>query len=204
MNIPKRRYARHDGGFSLIEVLIALVILSVGLLGIAAMVSVSMKTKASSYYRTQALALSNTILNRMRANRVTATAGGYNITVDASSPFSGSSQNCNGTGATCTPAQIATMDLYDWDQQLVSLLGNGTASNVSYNIATTVVGQFTQVQIVVSWNDTPTNQALGATTNTGTNTADSACSGASTNPGAIAASANGNTCYNTVIITTGL
>src|SRR5262249_35342404 len=64
-------------GFSLIEVLVALVILSVGLLGIAAMVSESLKSKDSSYYHTQALNLANAMLDRMRANRDTATNSGY-------------------------------------------------------------------------------------------------------------------------------
>ncbi len=51
----RHAFNRRIAGFSLIEVLIALVILSIGLLGIAAMVSESLKSKDSSYYRTQAL-----------------------------------------------------------------------------------------------------------------------------------------------------
>ena len=72
-----KRLPRRIAGFSLIEVLIALVILSVGLLGIAAMVSESLKSKDSSYYHTQALNMANGILDRMRANRPTAISNGY-------------------------------------------------------------------------------------------------------------------------------
>src|ERR1700749_3990398 len=77
---------RRIAGFSLIEVLIALVILAVGLLGIAAMVSESLKSKDSSYYHTQALNLANAMLDRMRANRDAATSNGYDT------------QNSNGGG----------------------------------------------------------------------------------------------------------
>jgi len=201
MHLFKHPYARQNAGFSLIEVLIALVILSVGLLGIAAMVSVSMKSRSSSYLRTQALALGSAILDRMRANHATAIAGGYNITVDTSTPFSGAYQSCNGSGATCTPAPIATMDLYDWNQDLVNLLGYGQASNVSYYISTLPVGQFTQVQVIISWNDTTANEAVAGATNSG---AYSACSTASPNPSSIPSATGYSTCYNAVVITSGL
>lgn len=204
MTAFKHPCRRRDSGFSLIEVLIALVILSVGLLGIAAMVSISMKSKTGSYYRTQALALSGTILDRMRANRAAALTGAYDIAVAQGTVTTGSlsSQDC--TNSSCTSAQIATMDLAQWNNDLVQLLGNNSATNVSYSITTTAVAQFTQVQVVISWNDTPANQALGASTNSGANTANSACSGASTNPGAIAALTGGSPCYNAIVITSGL
>lgn len=200
MNRFKHPIAGRAQGFSLIEVLIALVILSVGLLGIAAMVSVSMKSRSSSYLRTQALALGSAILDRMRANHATAVTGGYNITVDASTPFSGAAQNCNGSSNTCTPAQIAAMDMYDWNEDLVNLLGYGQASNVSYYISTLPVGQFTQVQVIISWNDTTANSAISGATNSG---AYSACSTASPNPASIA-TATGYGCYNSVVVTSGL
>ena len=141
---------RH-AGFSLIEVLIALVILSVGLLGIAAMVSVSLKSRDSSYQRTQAMALANAMLDRMRANRSTVTTGGYDL---AAGPDSDTAPDCYTT--TCTKDQIAVLDQVEWKNDLARLLPDGDGS-----ITTVAVAQLTQVTITITWNDQRANQAVG-------------------------------------------
>ncbi|MBN8480627.1 MAG: type IV pilus modification protein PilV [Xanthomonadales bacterium] len=56
-------------GFTLLEVLIALVILSFGLLGLAALQAYSVKTNQSAHFRSQATALANMMLDSLRANR---------------------------------------------------------------------------------------------------------------------------------------
>lgn len=203
MNSLKHPITGRSAGFSLIEVLISLVILSVGLLGIAAMVSVSMKSKGSSYLRTQALAQSAAIIDRMRANRATATAGGYNCTDIRGTVTCPSGaltqQTCDSSTNTCLPAQIADMDMYEWTQDLQNLLGNGIATNVSYNIATTLVGQYTQVQVSISWDDTIANTAISGTTSGPT----AACSLATSTPASIATATGYSTCYNSIVITSG-
>lgn len=141
---PSLRH-RRTAGFSLIEVLIALVILSVGLLGIAGMVAASMKSKDSSYMRTQATALTSVILDRMRANRATATAGSYDIAI-GTAPTAPPSDDCTTTA--CTPGQIANLDLTLWKNDLASILPSGDGS-----IATLTNNQMTQVTISVQWND---------------------------------------------------
>ena len=203
MSMLKHPVAGRSAGFSLIEVLISLVILSVGLLGIAAMVSVSMKSKGSSYLRTQAMAQSSAIIDRMRANRATAITGGYNcndirgaVTCTAGTL---TQQTCNGTTNTCTPAQIADMDMYEWTQDLQNLLGNGIATNVSYNITTVTVAQYTQVQVSISWDDTIANTAISGTTSGPT----AACSVATSAPASIATATGYSNCYNSIVITSG-
>jgi len=203
MSMLKHPVAGRSSGFSLIEVLISLVILSVGLLGIAAMVSVSMKSKGSSYLRTQALAQSSAIIDRMRANRATATTGGYNCndirgTVTCSAGAL-TQQTCNGSTNPCTPAQIADMDMYEWTQDLQNLLGNGIATNVSYNITTVTVAQYTQVQVSISWDDTIANTAISGTTSGPT----AACSVATSAPASIATATGYSNCYNSIVITSG-
>lgn len=155
MRSPQRRSA----GFSLIEVLIALVILSVGLLGIAAMVSVSLKSKDSSYYQTQATALAQSILDRMRANRSQVAVGSYNIN------FSGTTtaQACLGSAAACTPAQIATSDLYDWRYNITNTFPSSSTVTASGKITSVAVGTSTQVTISIRWSDARANQAVGST-----------------------------------------
>lgn len=146
---------RSAAGFTLIEVLVALVILSVGLLGIAGMISVSLKSSGSTYTRTQVTALTYNILDRMRANRAQAVTGAYNLAMTDPTPTGG---NCISTNITnsCTPAQIAAFDLAEWRANLASELPSGNGS-----ISTVAVNNMTQVTITIEWSDARAQQALG-------------------------------------------
>ena len=69
------RFARHDSvGFTLTEVLLALLVLSVGMLGIAAVLLESLRASRSGIARTQAVTLASDIAERIRANRTTTDA----------------------------------------------------------------------------------------------------------------------------------
>jgi type IV pilus assembly protein PilV len=79
-NIPVHACCiRSIRGVSLIEVLVTVVVLSVGLLGLASMQSLSVKNTYSSYLMTNADNMANDIADRMRANREAALGGRYNI-----------------------------------------------------------------------------------------------------------------------------
>lgn len=107
-------------GFSLIEVLIAVVILAVGLLGLAKLQATSLKYNHSAYVRSSATMLSYDIIDRIRVNKPN--ISDY-ITNDAASANQQSS--CNSSG--CTPDQMAENDLYEWNQAVQSILPNGIA-----------------------------------------------------------------------------
>jgi type IV pilus assembly protein PilV len=66
-------------GFSLLEVLVAVLVLSIGLLGLAGLYAVGLRSVDSANLRTQATILAEDMLERMRANREAATAGAYDI-----------------------------------------------------------------------------------------------------------------------------
>jgi type IV pilus assembly protein PilV len=66
-------------GFTLVEILVALVVLSIGLLGVAALQLMSLRSNHGSAMRSQATFLAYDIVDRMRANRSAAIAGDYNI-----------------------------------------------------------------------------------------------------------------------------
>ena len=59
---------QHSRGFTLIEVLVALVLLSIGLLGLAKLQFWGVKHTGSAYFRTQATQLANEMVERMRSN----------------------------------------------------------------------------------------------------------------------------------------
>ena len=69
--------SRPQSGFTLLEVLIALLVMSIGLLGIGKMMMLSARANDSAYMRSQATALGYTILDAMRANRQAAIVQGY-------------------------------------------------------------------------------------------------------------------------------
>lgn len=151
---------RQVGGFSLLEVLIALVILSVGLLGIAAMMSTTLKANDSAYMRTQATELAYNMLDRMRANRSAALGGSYNIALAATVA---NPPNCTGSGTVhpgCTPDQLAQFDLAQWKQDLAATLPGGDGS-----VGTSISGGATVATITVQWTDTRAQTTLKETTN---------------------------------------
>lgn len=99
-------------GFTLIEVLIAVVILALGLLGLAGLQSTSLRNNQSAYFRSQATLLAYDIADRVRANSV----GDYNNQGET---------NNDCVANTCTPAQMAGYDLKQWNSQLSSQLPSG-------------------------------------------------------------------------------
>ncbi|WP_045764406.1 type IV pilus modification protein PilV [Xanthomonas albilineans] len=71
---------RHMAGVSLIEVMISVLILGVGMLGVAAMQTTALRNNQSALQRSQIVMETYTILDAMRANRAVAIKGGYNTT----------------------------------------------------------------------------------------------------------------------------
>ena len=122
---------KHQKGFSLIEVLVTMVIISFGLLGIAGVIVNALKNNNSSYARTQASVLANDIIDRMRANRTTAETApyAYNLALTADPAGSG----------------VVLNDLTQWRAALAAAMPSGTGS--------VTMADATQVTVVVQWND---------------------------------------------------
>jgi type IV pilus assembly protein PilV len=118
-------------GFTLIEVLIAVLIMSIGLLSLALTQGNSMRNTHSSYLRTQATLMSDDILDSIRANRANAENGDYDIAIGV--PVSGS-----GT--------MALDDLTAWKGNLAAMLPAGDGS-IARDAPS---GEFT---VIVQWKD---------------------------------------------------
>jgi type IV pilus assembly protein PilV len=108
-------------GFTLLEVLIALLVFSLGLLGMAGLLIISVKTNHSAYLRTQASFLAQSMADRMRANMPRVWTTDY----DTSYPTS-DTDPCTG-GGTCSRANVAIRDKASWSTQLTDQLPNATA-----------------------------------------------------------------------------
>ncbi|MFQ6371298.1 type IV pilus modification protein PilV [Shewanella sp. YIC-542] len=98
-------------GFSLIEVMVALVILVIGLIGIFNLHIVAKRASFESFQQTQAAYLANDILNRMKLNRsvINDYVGDYGVLSGESTPTS-----CDDAAVTCAPADMAAWDIYQW------------------------------------------------------------------------------------------
>ena len=81
--VGRRRTQR---GVTLLEVMISVLILGVGILGIAAMQTTALRNSQSSFERSQAVMHSYAIIDAMRANRVAALAGAYNMAMACAAP----------------------------------------------------------------------------------------------------------------------
>lgn len=97
---------RREKGIGLIEVLVALLVLSFGLLGIAAMQATALRNNHSAAERSMAAILTHSIIDSMRANRSSALLGEYN--------YSGTSGNCTLPES----GNLAQNDLVAWLQSM--------------------------------------------------------------------------------------
>ena len=75
--------ARRASGFSLLEVMIAVVVTSVGLLGIASLQLFALRTQNNAYLRGQATQINHDMLERLRADCAGALSGAYDIAFGA-------------------------------------------------------------------------------------------------------------------------
>ncbi len=100
-----------SNGFTLMEVLVALAVLSIGLLGMAGMQLFSMKSSHNAYLQSQASFFAYDLIDKIRANPVGFRNGNYD---SAYSSIPGSPPNCQSTTATCSPAQLASFELAQW------------------------------------------------------------------------------------------
>ncbi len=116
-------------GFTLLEVLVALTVLSIGLLGIAGMQLFSLKSSQDSSLRTHATYIAYGIIDKMRANRVQALAGTYDI---ALSTGPSGAQNCYSN--ICNPTQLAAFELNLWKCELGSYATDPICTAIPFNV----------------------------------------------------------------------
>lgn len=139
-------------GFTLVEALVTLVVLSVGMLGIAGLYVTTLKSGGGAIYRMQAVNLAGDLADRIRANR-TANLAYLGAAAD---------NNCYGTGALdCTPAEMAANDLLVWQTQVANILPAGAgAVNVVLTPGTLALYSYT---VTVTWNEPGAAAALNYT-----------------------------------------
>ena len=138
---------KKQSGFSLIEALVSLIVISVGMIGIAALYNQGLGASRTALYRTQAVNLAADMADRIRANK--------SATI-AFDPV-GADSNCDPIdNQDCTPAAMATHDKWRWERQVIAQLPNGVGR---VNVDVTTPPTYT---IDVTWQEV----GIGAITHT--------------------------------------
>lgn len=130
----RARPARAQRGFTLVEALVATLVLSIGLLGVAGLQLSALRNNNTAAARAQASYLAYDIVDRMRANRDPAMTGlAYNIALGAVAT------------ATGTPAE---RDLNAWKTMLAAVLPSGDGAIVVNN-----TGGVGEAMITIQWEE---------------------------------------------------
>jgi type IV pilus assembly protein PilV len=136
---------RNTAGFTMVEVLVALVVLAIGLLGIAALYLNSLQAGRTAIYRTQAVELAADLADRIRMNR-TATAAYGTAFGDAEVAVPA----CATTGG-CADGELAATDLSNWKAAITAQLPNGQGQVVV--TAPVIAGDPTSYLITIQWSE---------------------------------------------------
>jgi type IV pilus assembly protein PilV len=128
------------GGFTLVEVLIAMIIMSVGMLGIAGLYLQSIQAGRTSVFRHHAITLAGDISDRIRANP----------SAKVNYQAAGQDNGCVDGTVDCTPTEMAQNDILVWDAQAAATLPGGQVAIVFTDNAGLAPDTY---RITISWTE---------------------------------------------------
>ncbi len=120
---------RKQSGFSLIEVLIAFIILTIGLLGIVNLQAMSKKFTHQAAQRTIAVSLADNIVERIRFNPAALLTYTNSAAVGGDTIANEPNPNCS--AAICSNTELATHDLWEWEEALDGAASTFGGANTS-------------------------------------------------------------------------
>jgi type IV pilus assembly protein PilV len=144
-------------GFSMIELLVAVVVVAIGLLGMAGLQTAGLSNNQSAYFRSQAIIAINDLTDRMRANTEGVTAGHYQISFDTDATPPNDPGCINSVGG-CTPLQLSEYDIREWTQLFRNIKNEnnyipllpGANGQITYSEPSPDQGIYT---IIITWQE---------------------------------------------------
>lgn len=130
-------------GFSMIEVLVTMLIISLALLGTAGLQGYSMRLNQGGQFRSQAVFLAADLAERMEGNKAAVIVGAYDLPLSSSA----SSRSTACLDAACSAASLATFDLNQWQNAVAATLPQSSWRVVN------VAGNPAVVTITINWVD---------------------------------------------------
>lgn len=127
----KLRNKNRHSGFAMMEVLMTMLVISIGALGLAGLQLASMKYNKDAAVRTRATSIALELSDRMRANLAGVKAGLYNQDngyAAAVTALAGITTPGCGTSSDCTSAQLVNLDLSSWRVSILATLPQGTGA----------------------------------------------------------------------------
>ncbi len=150
---PKGRDLKLQKGMTLIEVLVALVILVTGIFGAVAMQASAKKGSFDAMQRSVASALAQDIIERMRSNDsdiiiLESYEGVYGVALNTVPAV-----RCNSTASLCSSTQMVTNDLYEWEAKLMGADVISGAKSAGGLVGATgcIAHDNNEVTVVISW-----------------------------------------------------
>ncbi len=137
-------------GFSLVELLVSVVILSIGVLGTVALQARALNDNQDAYLRTQAIFLAYDMGDRINAN-----PKGW-VTVP-----SATNNSCTASNANCSVGNMAAFDYWNWQNDVTAKLTGGTGTVVLNGTLCSGTATAAGMRIMVTWTRVNTNAALG-------------------------------------------
>ena len=141
--IPSRKtVGPRIAGFTLIEAMVALLVISVGMIGVAALHAQTLAMSGTALRRTTAISLAGDIADRIRVNR------------GAEAAYAGAAadNNCDdptgGGGVDCSQAEMAAHDLFVWQGQIAASLPAGVGA-----VAVDTTTNPTTYTVTITWNE---------------------------------------------------
>ena len=136
--LPQRLFA----GFTLVETMVALLVLSVGMIGIAALHGQSLAATRTAIFRSRAINLAGDVTDRIRLNR------GAQLAYEGTAADNNCDAPTGSGGGDCTPEQMAAHDLFTWQALVAESLPGGEGA---IDVDTTT--NPTTYAVAVSWDE---------------------------------------------------